>query len=178
MRRYSAETTAAAKYFLGVEQFGKSTQGMKILGVVGYQPVDEIIEYAAKHQVQGILLGANRTFWVPSEIASNEEWDEQLMFLLTKTIYNVIVSMNVNDTGHFDFDKYYRYGRFHVQLFFAGVNVERLPPNTTLIIDDRMWEQNNRCLYSCDLSDIVKGENAVSWDDLATDVVIEKIAEG
>jgi hypothetical protein len=173
MRRFSAESAhpSEVKYFTGIEALGKHTKGLKFLGVRGLQPVEEVIQKAADNQVQAILIGANKTFWPSSVI---EGWDEYLIGLLTRTRYTIILSMNVNDTGLFDLEKYTKYGRFYIQLFVTAINVEKLPPDSTLVIEDRMWEQNNRCLYSVPFSEIYKSENAVSWDKIALDSIIEK----
>jgi hypothetical protein len=176
MRKFSAETVhpTEVNFFIGFEAVGKPTQGMKILGVRGHQLHEDIVKKALENQVQGILLGANKSFWPSSAIATNEEWDAMIMNLLTKTRYKVILSMSANDIGLFDLSKYYVYGRFYLQLFVTAPGLEKCPPDTTIVIEDRMWEQNNRCLYSFDLGTVLQGENAVPWDDIATDVVVEK----
>lgn len=172
MRRYKSENSNKVKYFIGHEKLGLHTYNKKFIGVVGLQPYDEIVTKAIENGCEYVLLGANKSFIPASN--DDENWYSLIEQILISTQLKVILSVNMTDTGLFDFDRLKTHNRFHLQLYILSINIDDFPSNTTVIFEDRLWEQNNRMLYSLQMSDIVKSENGVAWDDIATDTIIDK----
>jgi len=172
MRKYSSESSNQVKYFVGYEEVGLHTYKNKFLGVVGLQPYEEVITKAIEHGCNYILLGANKSF-DPTAI-DDDDWYDLIENILINTQLSVILSMNINNTGLFDINRLKKHPKFHMQLYIVSVGIEEYPTNTTLVFEDRLWEQNNRMLYSTQISNITKSENGVPWDRLTQDVIIQK----
>ena len=172
MRRYCSEKSNEVKFFTGYEKLGLHTYNKKILGVVGIQPFEEIVTKAIESECNFVLLGANKSF-IPASI-EDEEWYNLIEKILLSTRLSVILSMNMADTGLFDYARLKNQQNFHMQLYVTAVNINEYPGDTTVVFEDRLWEQNNRMLYSMPLSDVTKSENGVTWDSIANDAILEK----
>ena len=114
MRQYSAEKSNLVEYFVGYEKLGLHTYNKKFLGVVGLRPFEEVVTKAIENTCTHILLGANKSFIPSSKL--DEDWFLLIESILLKTQLSVILSMNVNDTGLFDYKRIQNHSRFHLQL--------------------------------------------------------------
>ena len=172
MRQYSSEKRNDVEYFVGQEKLGLHTYNKQFLGVVGLQSFEDIVTKAIENNCQYVLLGANKSF-IPED-GGGEEWYILIEQILVKTQLSVILSVNMADTGLFDYNRLKSHPKFHLQLYITSVGIENFAPDTTLVFEDRLWEQNNRMLYGMQITDAIKSENGVSWQAIATDSILDK----
>ena len=76
--------TEETKFFIGTEVEHSPAHGQRTLFVIGTQPYKEILSRALNHNCPHIYLGANQSFSVDTEQAS-QEWDFMLNNLIKDT---------------------------------------------------------------------------------------------
>ena len=172
MRQYSSEKRNDVEYFVGQEKLGLHTYNKKFLGVVGLNSFEDVVTKAIENECNYVLLGANKSF-IPAT-NEDEEWYTLIEKILVNTQLSVILSINIADTGLFDYSRLKKHPKLHIQLYVTAVGIEEYAPDTTIVFEDRIWEQNNRMLYGMQITDAIKSENGVSWQAIATDSILDK----
>ncbi len=160
------------KFFIGTEVEHSPAFGQRTLFVVGTQPYKEILARALNNECPHIYLGANQSFSVDTEHAS-QEWD----FMLNKLVENTGIWVTL------DFDVKYvewvlesgmtEYDTFIPMMSCKLPYINQLGYNACLKIDDKDFKATNPGVWTHKVHDLMDRKVFTDWTKYTKDEVIE-----
>lgn len=161
-RDYADGVKNNVTYFTGIEVERTPAFNMDTLFVVGCRPLEEVIEYAKKHNTNHIYLGANQSF-VPKE-----DWEGLVHGLLDRK-YKVTLDYDV---------KYHEWvlemGFNEKHNFISQISVKlpyvnQLNYNACIKIDDSDFNHSNPGVWIHQVHDLLDKDKFTDWTKYGDD---------
>lgn len=161
-RDYADGVKNNVTYFTGIEVERTPAFNMDTLFVVGCRPLEEVIEYAKKHNTNHIYLGANQSF-VPKE-----DWEDLVHGLLDRK-YKVTLDYDV---------KYHEWvlemGFNEKHNFISQISVKlpyvnQLNYNACIKIDDSDFNHSNPGVWIHQVHDLLDKDKFTDWTKYGDD---------
>ena len=161
-RDYADGVKNNVTYFTGIEVERTPAFNMDTLFVVGCRPLEEVIEYAKKHNTNHIYLGANQSF-VPKE-----DWEDLVHGLLDRK-YKVTLDYDV---------KYHEWvlemGFNEKHNFISQISVKlpyvnQLNYNACIKIDDSDFNHSNPGVWIHQVHDLLDKDKFTDWTKYGND---------
>jgi hypothetical protein len=153
-------------FFTGVEVENSPAKGMRTLFVVGVQPVEKILEIAAKENIRHIYVGANMSLH-GVEFDDHDtwlSWDNMVYELLDSTIIDYItVDVESNQVEGFLENRMSEDHRVIPMISVKLPYTKLLNYNTTIKIDDKGFDQTNPGVWCHSLHKLMDRETFTPW---------------
>jgi len=165
----STEERQAVVYFTGYEVEHTICYGMYTLFVVGTPPLQEILEWAERSNVEHIYFGTSQSF-NPKAISQEEylAWDDVILGCLKKD-YWVSLDFGVEHIEGVIESGYSEHHRFVPMISVKLPYINQLNYNATLKLDDRTWGATNPGVWTHHLQSLMSKDKFTYWDQYTKD---------
>ena len=171
-RIYDQGTKDDVSMFIGTEVEHTPQYGKKTLFVVGVKNVDEIMSIADEYGCKHIYCGANMSFNVTSNTASQWEPWESMVFPLLKEGYWVTLDIDVSQIEGLLESGFTEYNRFIPMISVRLPYIDQLGYNACLKVDDKDFDASNPGVWVHRLHDLKEKAVFTDWSKYTTDEII------
>ena len=161
-RNYDNGDNENVNFFVGTEVEHTPQFGKKTLFVVGLQNFEDILEYAEKHNLQHIYIGANMSY------EPDEAYDE-MIFPLLKEGYWVTLDFDIKDVEYVLESGYTEYNRFIPMISAKLPYISQLGYNACLKLDDKDFDATNPGVWVHQIHDLLERKKFTSWSEYEED---------
>ena len=164
--------TEETKFFIGTEVEHSPAHGQRTLFVIGTQPYKEILSRALNHNCPHIYLGANQSFSVDTEQAS-QEWDFMLNNLIKDTGIWVTLDFDVKYAEWVLESGMTEYDTFIPMVSVKLPYINQFNYNTTIKLDDKDVKATNPGVWCHSLHELQTRKTFTDWTKYTKDEIIE-----
>jgi hypothetical protein len=161
----------AITYFIGIEVEHTAMKGQETLFVVGIQPVEDIKQRAAAHNIKHLYFGTSQSF-NPKTSQDYIAWEEMIIPLL-KLGYWCTLDFGVEHADDVLESGYDEYNTFIAMISVKLPYIRQFNYNATVKLDDTTWGHSNSGVWCHSLHDLMDRKVYTDWADYGTDTVIE-----
>lgn len=154
-------------YFTGYEVEHTVAHGMYTLFVVGTPPLEEILSWAQRCQVDQIYFGTSQSF-NPKTTDDWKVWDDRIMGCLNAG-YWVCLDFDVKYADEFHEDGWTENDKFIPMISVKLPYIKLFNYNATLKIDDKTWGATNPGVWTHHLPSLMSKNNFTYWDQYTHD---------
>lgn len=165
-REYNTGSSDICVMFTGKEIEHTPAHNMDTLFVVGIEPLDDIIAYAEKMNVNHIYLGANMSF------LPDDQWDTLVLPLLKKG-YWVTLDFDIKWIEWVLESGYTEYNQFIPMISAKLPYIGLLGYNACLKLDDKDFDATNPGVWVHRVHELMNKDCFTNWQQYNNDMPLE-----
>lgn len=170
-RDYTDGVKTDVSFFTGFEIETTPAHGLLTLFVVGFHPVEKILQLYHAHNCEHIYMGANQSFEItfdPNGGVEFSKWQPIVKELLDNNIL-VTLDFDLKDIEYVQNSGLCEYNNFIPQISVKIPNIKKLNYNATLKIDDVDFKATNPGVWCHRLHDLQAVEKFTGWHEYGKD---------
>lgn len=170
-RDYTSGIKTDVVFFTGFEVETTPAHGFLTLFVVGFHPVEKILQLYHEHNCEHIYMGANQSFKIDLDENGGVDfssWQPIIKGLLDNDIL-VTLDFDLKYIEYVQASGLCEYNNFIPQISVKIPNIKRLNYNATLKIDDVDFKATNPGVWCHRLHDLQSIEKFTSWNEYGKD---------
>lgn len=173
-RDYTDGVKTDVVFFTGFEVETTPAHGLLTLFVVGFPPIEKILQLYNENNCEHIYMGANQSFEVKFDHNGGVDfstWQPVVKELLDQNIL-VTLDFDLKYIEYIQASGLCDYSNFIPQISVKIPNIKKLNYNATLKIDDVDFKSTNPGVWCHRLHDLQAIEKFTGWHEYGKDTII------